>query len=233
MTPTVARTAAALVAGLLSFGSPCVLPLVPAYLAVLGAANSGGAADSGHRARATTSVVLFAAGFTIVFMGLGASATALGRTLSHHRSELQLTAGVAVIVFGLLALLVAGDRLTPASRDLRWHPRLERWGRAGPPVLGAAFALGWSPCIGPVLGSVLAMAASRGSAVEGSWLLACYAAGIALPLLACSLFVERSPGVTRWLARHVGSVTRYSGLLLVAIGVLVASGQLVELESLL
>ncbi len=229
MTPTIARMAAAVVAGLLSFGSPCVLPLVPTYLAVLGGTSRPG--DHGVRSRPTASVILFAAGFTVVFMGLGASATAFGQLLGTHRGLLQQTAGLAVVAFGCLALLVAGSRLTPASRDVRWHPRVERWGWAGPPVLGAAFALGWSPCIGPVLGSVLAMAASEGSAAEGSWLLACYAVGIALPLLACSLFVERTPSVTRWLGRHVAGVTRWSGLALVAIGTLVASGRLAGMEA--
>jgi cytochrome c-type biogenesis protein len=229
MTPTVARMAAALVAGLLSFGSPCVLPLVPTYLAVLGGTSRPD--DQGVRTRATASVLLFAGGFTVVFMGLGASATAFGRLVGTHRDLLQQAAGLAVIAFGCLALLAAGSRLTPASREVRWHPRIERWGMAGPPVLGAAFALGWSPCIGPVLGSVLAMAASRGSALEGSWLLACYALGIALPLLACSVFVERTPSVTRWLGHHVAGVTRWSGLALVAIGGLVASGQLATMEA--
>ena len=230
MTPTVARTAAALVAGLLSFGSPCILPLVPTYLAVLGG-SSPTAGVRGTRLRATVPVALFAAGFGVVFIGLGASATAAGRLLSHHRDVLQLGAGLAVVAFGCLALVLAGDPLTLLSRELRWHPTLARWGRAGPPVLGAAFALGWSPCIGPVLGSVLAMAASRGSAVEGSWLLAWYSLGIALPLLACSVFVERTPRVTGWLGRHVPELARYSGVLLVAIGVLVASGELVTMES--
>jgi cytochrome c-type biogenesis protein len=229
MTPTIARMAAALVAGLLSFGSPCVLPLVPTYLAILGGTSRPD--DQGGRTRPTASVMLFAAGFTVVFMGLGASATAFGQLVGSHRSLLQQAAGLAVVAFGCLALLAAGSRLTLASRELRWHPRLEHWGRAGAPVLGAAFALGWSPCIGPVLGSVLAMAASRGSAVEGSWLLACYALGIALPLLACSMFVERTPSVTRWLGRHVAGVTRWSGVALVAIGGLVASGQLAGMEA--
>jgi cytochrome c-type biogenesis protein len=229
MTPALARMAAALAAGLLSFGSPCVLPLVPTYLAVLGGTSR--ADDTGMRTRATAPVLLFAAGFTVVFMGLGASATTVGRVVGTHREQLQTTAGLAVVLFGCLALLAAGTRLTPASRDLRWHPRIDRWGRIGAPVLGAAFALGWSPCIGPVLGSVLAMAASRGSAIEGSWLLACYAAGIALPLLVCSLFVERTPLVTRWLARHLSGVTRWSGLVLVAIGGLVASGRLAGMEA--
>jgi cytochrome c-type biogenesis protein len=228
MTLTIARMAAALVAGLLSFGSPCVLPLVPTYLAVLCGAPR--AAEPGVRARAIAPVLLFIAGFTVVFMGLGASATTFGRLLGHHRDLLQQAAGAAVVAFGCLALLVAGARYTPASRELRWHPRIDRWGRFGPPVLGAAFALGWSPCVGPVLGSVLAMAASRGDAVEGAWLLSWYALGIALPLLACSVFVERTPSVTRWLGRHVGTVTRFSGVALVAIGLLVASGRLSGLE---
>ena len=229
MSSAIARMAAALLAGLLSLGSPCVLPLVPTYLAVLGGTCRRDA--QGVRSRPTASVVLFAAGFTVVFMGLGASATAFGQALGTHRGLLQQAAGLAVVAFGCLALLVAGSRLTPASREVRWHPRIERWGWAGPPVLGAAFALGWSPCIGPVLGSVLAMAASEGSAVEGSWLLACYAVGIALPLFACSLFVETTPSVTRWLGRHVAGVTRRSGLALVAIGTLVASGRLAGMEA--
>src|SRR5262245_50713031 len=174
----VAGMAAALAAGLLSFGSPCVVPLVPTYLAVLGGVPR--ADETGVRSRAVAPVVLFIAGFTVVFMGLGASATAFGQLLGHHRGFLQQLAGAAVVVFGCLALLVTSRHLTPVSRELRWHPRVERWGRAGPPVLGAAFALGWSPCVGPVLGSVLAVAASRGNAVEGAWLLTCSALGIAL-----------------------------------------------------
>jgi cytochrome c-type biogenesis protein len=230
MNPTVGRTAAALLAGLLSFGSPCVLPLVPTYLALLGG-TSPARATTDLRHRTTPAVVLFAAGFAGVFIALGASATAAGRLLALHRDVLQLGAGLAVVAFGCVALVVAGDRLTPASRDLRWHPRLSRWGRAGPVVLGAAFALGWSPCIGPVLGSVLAMAATGASVAEGSWLLACYSLGIAVPLVACSVVVERTPTVIGWLARHVRPVTRYSGLLLVAVGGLVASGELAGLES--
>lgn len=226
---TLAASSVAFTAGVVSFASPCVLPLVPTYLAVLGSTLPHRAADSvpGHASRRTVpATLLFIGGFTVVFCTLGASATAVGGALSTHRTSLQTGTGIAVLVFGAVALLNATPRPTVASRELRWRPNLQRWGRAGPPVLGAAFALAWSPCIGPVLGSVLAMAASRDHAVAGSSLLALYAAGLAIPLIACSMVVDRAGAITRIIGRNTRYLTAFSGLTLLTVGSLLVSGQL-------
>jgi cytochrome c-type biogenesis protein len=231
----VAASAVAFGAGVVSFGSPCVLPLVPTYLAVLGtSATSKNAAGTGqlpdHRRSNFAATGLFAIGFTAVFTALGATATTLGSLMSTHRMALQQAAGMAAIVFGAAAILIALGRAPVVGRERRWHPRLDRWGPLGPPVLGAAFAFGWSPCIGPVLGSVLAMAATEGHAATGATLLAIYAAGIAAPLLAASLVVDRAASVTRALARHSRSITVAAGLCVVGVGALVVLGELNDVQ---
>jgi len=217
----------AFTAGVVSFASPCVLPLVPTYLAVLGSTLPQRGSDRALAPRRTVpATLLFVAGFTVVFCALGASATVVGGTLSAHRTGLQTGTGIAVLVFGAVALLSATPRFTAAGRALRWHPNLQRWGRAGPPVLGAAFALAWSPCIGPILGSVLAMAASREHAVAGTSLLAFYAAGLAVPLVACSIIVDRAGAITRIVRRSTRYLTHLSGVALIAVGSLLVSGEL-------
>lgn len=227
---TVAASAVAFSAGVVSFASPCVLPLVPTYLAVIATtvpqpAATGSAARPRH-GRAVPATLMFTAGFTAIFCALGASASALGSAISEHRAVLQTVSGVAVVGFGVLALLTARAGLFFTARDRRRWPQLQRWGRAGPPVLGVAFALGWSPCIGPVLGSVLALAATRGHAAAGSSLLAVYALGLAVPLIACSVLVDRTEAFTRALGRRTRHVGVASGLTLVLTGALLLSGQL-------
>lgn len=227
---TVAASAVAFSAGVVSFASPCVLPLVPTYLAVIATAvpkpAATGSSSPPERGRAVRATLMFTAGFTAVFCALGASASTLGSLVSEHRAVLQTVSGAAVVVFGVLALLSARVGLFAMVRDRRHWPQLQRWGRAGPPVLGVAFALGWSPCIGPVLGSVLALAATRGHALAGSSLLAVYALGLALPLLACSMLLDRTEAVTRALGRRTRHLGVAAGLALVGVGALLLSGEL-------
>jgi len=219
-----------LAAGLLTFASPCVLPLVPVYLALLGGASVR-ELRGGTRSRLITRTLAFAAGLTTVFVLLGLAASGLGQILVVHRRQLLLVAGVVMVGFGLHTLGML--RLPFADRESRpWLHRLNPGGGSLPAAysFGAAFALGWTPCIGPVLGSVLTYTASAAaSPVRAAMYLATYAAGMSLPLLAAAAF---APLVLRGLDRlrpHLRAFEVATGALLVAVGVLVATDHLMTL----
>lgn len=216
--------------GLASFVSPCVLPLVPAYLSVSTGLSPADLSEGGrNRLRAARGAALFIAGFSSVFVVLGLSATALGSLLLARQVELTRVAGALVAV--LAVLLVAGTLRAPwgLSREVRFHPDVRRLGTWGAPMAGAAFAFGWTPCIGPVLGSVLAVAAHETSTTAGAVLLAAYAAGLGVPFLAAALAFERLLGVRRWAARHARLLTRGAALVLAVYGALLVTGQLTTL----
>ncbi len=202
----------AFAAGLLSFVTPCVLALVPVYVAFLGEA----AAD---RASTVAPALLFVAGFSILFIALGTSVGLLGGALFRF-SEARVVAGLAVIVIGVLTTGIFGpvlDRwrvglptdLLPASRNARAV------------ALGALVAIGWSPCIGPVLGAILTMGASAQDAGQAGLLLAAYSAGLAVPFLGAALALPRMRPVLEWLRRHHRAVQVASGLFIVGIGILI------------
>lgn len=204
----------AVIAGLISFLSPCVLPLVPSYLGVL-----GGGRTPLWRALG------FVAGFSLVFVALGASASALGELLRTQQAWLERASGLLVLFFGLIMLGVI--RLPALMGDYR--AGLGAASRYGPVALGAAFAFGWSPCIGPVLGSILGLAASRGSLGQGVLLLAAYALGLAVPFLLAALLWQRV-NLGR-LNRYTPWVERAGGVLLVLLGLLLVSGQFARLNA--
>jgi cytochrome c-type biogenesis protein len=208
-----AGLAAAASAGLLSFLSPCVLPVVPGYLAVLAGFDGTGPS---RRPRALRNAALFCTGFSAVFVLLGLTATAAGGLLGRHHALLTRMSGVLVL---LMALYLAGSLLLRRPGlygDHRFHPRV---GAVAAPVAGAAFALGWSPCLGPVLGSILAVAATQGRAAAGAGLLAAYSAGLSLSFLAAALFYRQVPGPGR-LRRWGPAVTVVSSAALAVLGVL-------------
>jgi cytochrome c-type biogenesis protein len=215
-----AEFAVAFSAGAVSFLSPCVLPLVPVYLSV----TTGLGIDELTRAgRGTASRVLrgaglFVLGFSAVFIALGLSATALGQVLLRHQSAITRAAGLVVVVMAV-TMLAGSTRRGLLSREWRFHPRPAGplW---APPVAGAAFAFGWTPCIGPVLGSVLAIAAAQGGALRGATLLATYSAGLAIPLLATGLAFQRAVAPLGWSRRHAGALTRTMATVLACYGVL-------------
>jgi cytochrome c-type biogenesis protein len=215
-----AEFAVALSAGVVSFLSPCVLPLVPVYLSV----TTGLGIDELSRAgRGTASRVLrgaglFILGFSTVFVALGLSATTLGQVLLRHQSVITRGAGVVVVL--MAGVMLAGtSRRGFLAREWRFHPRPVRplW---APPVAGAAFAFGWTPCVGPVLGSVLAIAATQDGAIRGALLLATYSAGLAIPLLVTGLAFQRAVGPLRWTRRHAGALTRVMATVLAGYGLL-------------
>ncbi|WP_261663847.1 cytochrome c biogenesis CcdA family protein [Deinococcus sp. Marseille-Q6407] len=203
----------AFVAGLLSFLSPCVLPLVPSYLGVIG----------GTRAPLVRALG-FIAGFGLVFIALGATASALGALLAPHKMLLGRLAGALIVFFGLVMLGVI--RLPWMMRDTRQMSGADRY---GPVALGAAFAFGWSPCLGPALGSILGLAASTSSLPQGVVLLMTYTLGLAVPFLLAALLWDRIN--LRGLNRYTGIFEKVGGAILVAVGLLMLSGYFTVLSS--
>lgn len=213
--------------GVASFVSPCVLPVVPAYLSVLTGLDCT-APDPGGRqlARIVRETALFVLGFGAVFVVLGCISTALGRTLLHDRVLLTRISGGVVCA---MALFLAGAyvlRLPGLYREVRLHPRLERLGPFAAPVAGAAFGFGWTPCIGPVLSSVLAVAAGERGVGEGAVLLGCYALGLGVPFLVVGLGLGRLSAALGVLRRHIGALGIASSAVLGVFGVLLLLNEL-------
>jgi len=212
-------------AGFLSFASPCVLPLVPAYLSLV----AGVAVDDirSRSARVSACTAAFVAGFGAMFVALGAGAAWLGGTLLENRRPLEVAGGIGVIA---AALIVAG---APLPHILAAERRLQpRW-RSGGPVraglAGLAFALGWTPCIGPTLAAILTLSAARGDAASGAVLLAAYALGLGVPFLLAGLVFTRALTVARVVRVHRRAVNLGSGAVMALFGGLLATGQLERL----
>lgn len=221
--------AAAFAAGFVSFVSPCVLPLVPAYVSYIAGqplAATRHRPDLGERLSALALSAFFVLGFGTVFVALGASAGVLGRLLLQYRYEANLVGGAIVIAFGLLMLGMSRG-MPWLQRDFRFHPRRLAGGLPLPAfILGLAFGFGWTPCIGPVLGAILTLSATQTPVSGGVGLLATYAAGLGVPFLLTALF-------TRELAAHLKALRRLgvalqiiAGLVLIAMGVAMMTGQL-------
>jgi len=211
--------------GLLSFLSPCVLPLVPSYL---GFVTGMGIEELNNRRRlAMTHALLFVAGFSLVFILVGLSATALGRALNVNSDWLARVGGVLIIVFGIYLLGVV--RIPFLEREQRLHLERKPVGYLGSVIVGMAFAAGWTPCIGPVLGGILTLASTQDDVARGAWLLAAYSAGLAVPFLATAYAVERFFDWFTRFRRYLPWVQRVSGLLLIAVGLLLVTGQFTRL----
>jgi cytochrome c-type biogenesis protein len=211
----------AFTAGLLSFLSPCVLPLIPSYVTFI----TGLSLEDVTRARRTALVhsLLFIAGFTLIFVALGATATSLGRLLLRYRYLVSSVGGALVIVFGLY--LLGALNIPALMRERRVHLAEKPLGYLGTVVVGIAFGAGWSPCLGPILGAILALAANTGDLSRGLLLLFCYSLGLAVPFLIAALAVDR---FLDFFARHKGKmvwVNRGAGLLLVFVGVLMVTNR--------
>jgi cytochrome c-type biogenesis protein len=215
----------AFVAGVLSFLSPCVLPLVPSYIGFLTGMTLP---EIGTRRRAALlHALLFVLGFSLVFILLGATATALGRALGYYQVWLQRAGGVLIILFGLLCLGVLSAR--PLLSEHRMQLEQKPLGYLGSAVVGMAFAAGWTPCIGPVLGGILGLAATSADVTRGMLLLAVYSAGLALPFLLAAIAVESFLGWFQRFRRFLPWVMRVSGLLLILVGGLLVTGQFTRL----
>jgi len=216
---------AALIAGALSFLSPCVLPLVPPYLVYLAGASLERLADAERKAVARRDTVLaaflFVLGFSTVFVALGAGASAVGAVLRVHANTLAIVAGIAIIIMGLHFL-----GLTPIA----WLNREKRLdipkpvGLWGAYVMGLAFAFGWTPCIGPILAAILAVAASEATVAKGAGMLAVYSAGLGIPFIIAAFAVEPFAAFLTRFRAHLGTVEKVMGGLLVLTGIAFLTG---------
>jgi cytochrome c-type biogenesis protein len=217
---------AAFAAGFLSFISPCVLPLIPGYISFVSGASLDEmrAGDAAARRHVLLTSLAFVLGFSIVFVALGASASAIGRFLLGNIPLLGKIAGALIILFGLHTMGVF--RLGFLDTERRAHAKRKPAGPLGAVLVGIAFAFGWTPCIGPILAGILAIAASRETVAEGVLLLAVYSLGLGVPFLLTSVAINRFVSVTARIRRHYHAIELVSGGLLVAIGVLIFTGQL-------
>lgn len=218
---------AVLLAGVVSFASPCVLPLVPGYVSYI-AGRTVDASEGATRGRATWLSLCFVLGFSTIFMALGASATVLGQVLLQWRYELNLVGGGIVILFGLF--MIGAARFAMMERDLRIHLDLPGGGTAASYTLGLAFGFGWTPCIGPILGAILTASAATATVGEGVSLLAIYSAGLGIPFLLVAAFTDQVAVRLRRL-RNVGRrLHQASGIVMILMGVAMISGQLSALS---
>ena len=218
---------AALAAGLVSFLSPCVLPLVPGYLsAVTGVMPKD--LEKAPLRRVLGPSLLFCASFSAIFILLGLGATALGSTLNEHRQTLELVAGWTIIVLGLFFL--ATPFVARLNREWRVDALMERAGRGGPVVAGAAFAIAWTPCVGPTLGAILSAAALSESTAHGAYLLAWYSAGLAIPFLLTTVAFTEMTTAFSFVKRHYALIVAAGGAILVVMGVLIVTGELTRLN---
>jgi cytochrome c-type biogenesis protein len=217
--------AAALVAGIVSFLSPCVLPLVPPYLIYLAGAAAGQVADGDppqHSRRKTMlAASIFVLGFATIFVGLGASASLIGGFLRRWSAELSIVAGLAIVVMGLHFLGVTRINLLMRQRRLPMPRPVGLWGAY---AMGLAFAFGWTPCIGPVLAAILSVAATEMTIWRGAMLLAVYSAGLGIPFLIAAALLERLTPLFAKARRQLIHIERAVGALLVLTGIAFLSG---------
>jgi len=219
---------AAFLAGLLSFVSPCVLPIVPPYLAYLAGVSfsdlQSAEVERERARRIILSAIAFVAGFSTVFVALGATASFIGQTIAQYFGILSIIAGVIIIIMGLhfLGLFRIGFLYREARVDVRNKPA----GFVGAYVMGLAFAFGWTPCVGPVLAAILFIAGAEDTALRGAGLLAVYSFGIGLPFVIAAVFASRFISWANRFKRHMATVEKAMGALLVITGLLFVTGQM-------
>jgi cytochrome c-type biogenesis protein len=218
---------AAFVGGFLSFVSPCVLPLIPGYLSFVSGVSMeefrSGTATTASRRRLLFTSLAFVAGFSLVFIALGASASAIGEFLMSRLPLLGKVAGVLIIIFGMHTMGVF--RLRWLDTEKRVQTQRKPAGLMGAMLVGIAFAFGWTPCIGPILGTILVLAGRKETISEGIALLTVYSAGLGIPFLLTSLAVNRFFSASARIRKHYHAIEVASGVLLITIGVLIFTNQ--------
>jgi cytochrome c-type biogenesis protein len=231
--PLLVAAAVAMLVGLISFASPCVLPLVPGYLSYVaglvgtgpGSGTGGTAVDTrSPRTRMVAGALLFVLGFTVVFVAFGTAFGGLGRLLAQHAAALDRVFGVVTVVVGLAFL----GRLPFLQRTARLSVRPVA-GLAGAPLLGIVFGLGWTPCLGPTLAAVYSLAFSQATATRGAILGVAYCIGLGVPFVLVALGARWAMGATGFLRTHAQTVTRVGGAVLVVVGLLLLTGAWTEL----
>jgi cytochrome c-type biogenesis protein len=221
--------AAAFAVGFVSFISPCVLPLVPGYLsAVSGMSLAEIKSEDRRLSRILLPAIVFCLSFTVVFVALGMTATGLGSALQDSRGTLDKVAGAVIVALGVFFVLT--PFVPKLNREWRPEALISRAGSGGPLVAGAAFAVAWTPCVGPTLGSILTAASVQDTVAKGGILLAFYSAGLAVPFLLTAVAFSRATTAFRWLRDRYLIVTAVSGLVLITMGVLLFTGELTQLN---
>ncbi|MBI4319754.1 MAG: cytochrome c biogenesis protein CcdA [Chloroflexi bacterium] len=207
-------------AGILSFISPCVAPLVPGYLSYVSGVSVQDLSQRQHgqTRRILLSCLLFVLGFSLVFVLLGASASLLGGLLEEYRRPLNRVAGGVMILMGIF--IIGLIRLPQLYQERRFHLAGNSFGQGGTVLLGMAFAFGWTPCVGPILASILFYAGAGETASQGALLLLAYSLGLGLPFVLTGLIFSRAMGALGWVKRHYGAINAVSGSILVVVGIL-------------
>lgn len=222
---------AALVAGIVSFLSPCVLPLVPPYLVFLAGTSierlAGGEVKAGAKRATVAAALLFVAGFSTVFVVLGASASVIGALLRAYSGPLAMVAGIAIIVMGLHFLGVFRIAFLMREKRAEVEKPVGLWGAY---VIGLAFAFGWTPCIGPILAAILAVAASEQTVARGAGLLAVYSLGLGIPFVIAAFAIEPFAAFLSRFKRHLRRVEQAMGVLLVLTGIAFLTGSITEMS---
>ncbi len=218
---------AALAAGLVSFLSPCVLPLVPGYLSAVAGVDPGKIERAGWR-RVLWPSLLFIAAFSAIFVLLGLTATGIGETLRDNRQLLNKVAGTVIVAMGVL--FVASMFVARLNREWHVDALVRRAGRGGPVMAGAAFAIAWTPCVGPTLAAILSAAALSESAGRAALLLGFYSAGLGIPFLLTALAFSRATTAIAAIKRHYAAIIATGGVILIAMGVLVYTNELFQLN---
>ncbi len=219
----------AFIAGLVSFISPCVLPIVPPYLCYLAGVSldkltGDEQRDRGAATRVFLAALAFVLGFSTVFVALGATASVIGQTITRYLDTLSVVAGIIIIIMGLHFLGIF--RISMLYREARLQVVRKPAGLAGSYLVGLAFAFGWTPCVGPVLAAILFVAGAEGSAARGAVLLLFYSLGIGLPFLAAALFAGPFMKFMGRFRKHMGTVEKVMGGMLVVTGILFVTGQM-------
>ena len=221
---------AAFSVGFVSFISPCVLPLVPGYLsAVSGVSVAEMQTGERRLSKILLPAIIFCLSFTVMFVALGMTATGIGSTLASHRDLLDKLAGGLIIALGLF--FVATPFVPVLNKEWRPDALIRRAGSGGPVVAGAAFAVAWTPCVGPTLGAILTAASTSASVGHGGVLLAFYSLGLAVPFLLCAVAFDRASIAFRWLRDRYLWVTAISGVILIVMGILVFTGEITRLNA--
>jgi cytochrome c-type biogenesis protein len=222
----------AFVAGILSFLSPCVLPLVPGYISIISGFSldqlKGNAPSASLKRSVILSSIMFVIGFSISFVAIGATATAVGRMILTQMPFLQKVAGIIMVIFGLHVLGVF--RITALYQDKRMHSVKTSSGMLGALVLGLVFALGWSPCLGPILSVIFGLAAEQETVVKGMFLLLVYSAGLGVPFLMTSMGLNQFLAFYNRFKKHFRALEVVSGVLILSVGVLIFTGQMTRMN---
>lgn len=211
-------------AGLLSFLSPCVLPLIPAYLSYLAGSAAAEIKDSRARVHLVKQAAFFAAGFSLIFIVLGVTVSSISQLFSANLNVLKKAGGILVLIFGLH--MTGLIRINLLFREKRFHPGLSTGKHAAPFFLGMAFAFGWTPCVGPILSSILIYAGSTATVWKGTALLSVYSLGLAVPFLLSALAVHRLTAYLKKFKKVLPAVSVVSGILMMVMGVLILTDSL-------